>query len=234
MLSAPADPLAGYLPRINEVDGWLSNATLRMSIALMGSQRAGHVCEIGVHHGRYLIGLALGLRADERAIAIDLFGRQEENVDRSGSGSLDPFLRHVAEFLPDPARVVPVEANSLNLKPADIAKHGPIRFFSVDGGHTAQAAENDLRLAEATITLDGVVALDDILSPHWTGVITGFANYHHGGGRLRPFALVPNKLFLCSAGDPAGHRAFMARTFPDKLQKADVEFFGVTVDTYGD
>jgi hypothetical protein len=106
----PIATFAQYLASINSVKGWLSDATAVMSNALMEHQTAigvsGNACEIGVHHGRYYIALALGLTASEQGVAIDLFGAQEENVDRSGRGDLGKFESNAARFLDSRSTII--------------------------------------------------------------------------------------------------------------------------------
>ena len=228
--------LANYLETgIGEVDGWLSPTTATMLAYLLMDQVAsglrGDVCEIGVHHGRLFLILANALGEGERAVAVDVFGDQAKNVDRSGAGDRATFERHLARFASE-AAVDIIEASSL-----DLAAHGFLdrrfRFISIDGGHTAAVTANDLRLAEQTLLPGGVAALDDILSYAWTGVLTGVADYVTGGGTLIPFALVPHKLLLTNDAAAASRgRAWFRRRFPLSFLKEDLEFVGGRVDSY--
>ena len=224
-----------YFKHIDDVEGWLSKATAILSNRLMRHQStaglAGPICEIGIHHGKYFIALASELRRDEQAIAIDLFENQEENIDHSGMGDRHMFEGNVTKFL-NPACVITLHANSTRLSPGDISKYGKIRFFSIDGGHTEAITANDLRLAERTIATGGIVALDDILHPSWTGVISGYVRYKREGGTLRPFALVPNKLFLTDGSSVASYRSFMRSEFPHLTDQQDREFIGDMVDVF--
>jgi peptide chain release factor 2 len=52
--------------------------------------------EIGVHHGRLFIPMALARRPGERALAIDVFEDQHLNVDHSGKGDRARFEENVA------------------------------------------------------------------------------------------------------------------------------------------
>ncbi len=225
-----------YLEQMETIDGWLDRPTALISYRIMQYQSAhgvsGNVCEIGVHHGRYLIALAQGLTATEKAVAIDLFENQQENIDQSGHGDRDIFERQVRRFF-DPARVHIIRENSLRVSPQMATSQGPVRFFSVDGGHTEAVVENDLCLAEATICEGGVVALDDILHPAWTGVISGLARYKYlRGGRLKAFALLSNKLLLCHAGDVATYRALVAAQFSDLAGRANLEMMSDPIDQF--
>jgi hypothetical protein len=226
-----------YVQGMKDIEGWLSLTTAFFSYQLMRHQTAskidGNAVEIGVHHGLYFISLACGLTGTEKAIGFDLFENQNENVDFSGRGDRSIFEQHVARFL-DPSSVVAVQANSLQLSAEEIRRYGAVRFFSIDGGHTEAVTVNDLRLAERTLSPGGIVALDDILNPHWTGVISGLARYMTEGGTLRAMALVPNKLFLCASNDVVTYRTYMRNAFAKFCDKLDVEMIGGLVDCFGD
>ncbi|MCZ0736175.1 class I SAM-dependent methyltransferase [Phreatobacter sp. AB_2022a] len=225
------------MSQIDDVEGWLSNSTALYSHALMKYQTEqsiiGNICEIGVHHGRYFLALALGLRDDERAVAIDLFEEQEQNIDNSGRGDKDIFLSNFDKFM-NRSQLDIITGNSLRITSAMINSHGLVRFFSIDGGHDENTTANDLRLAERSILRDGIVALDDILSSHWTGVISGLVRYLREGGSLQPMVLVPNKLFLGFPESFDRYRTYMREEFKDTLQLMDREFFGSTVDVFGE
>ena len=230
--------LASYLELgIGTVEGWLSPTSASILAQLLVEQvRAGlrgDTCEIGVHHGRLFIVLANAQAPGERAIAVDVFGDQEKNVDRSGQGDRAVFERNLRRYAPA-ATVEIVQESSLDLERLGFLSHR-FRFVSVDGGHTGPTVANDLRLAERTLLGNGVVALDDILSSHWTGVLTGLAAYVGAGGTLVPFALVPNKLLLTTGQAAADQgRALLRRLFPLALAKPDLEFLNGTVDSYAD
>ncbi len=238
LYSGGADVLfKNYVEGIKDVEGWLSLSTAFFSYELMRHQTAsktdGNAVEIGVHHGKYLISLGCGLTSGEKAIGFDLFENQNENIDFSGRGDRSIFERHVARFL-DPSSVVAIQANSLQLSAEDITRYGAVRFFSIDGGHTEAITVNDLRIAERSLSPGGIVALDDILNPHWTGVISGLARYMAEGGTLRAMALVPNKLFLCASNDVVTYRTYMRVAFAKFCEKLDIEMIGGVVDCFGD
>lgn len=206
-----------------------------MSYALLRHQAAsgisGNVCEIGVHHGKYFIGLCTALLANELGIAVDLFEAQAENVDKSGHGNRQAFDTHVARFL-NPSRIVAIQGNSTRMSAGDITKHGSVRFFSVDGGHTEAITENDLHLAERAIADGGIVAVDDIISYYWTGVVGGVSRYKANRGSLVGFAMIPNKLLMCAPEYAAQYRSYLRSAFVGGLTRSDAEFLGDQVEIY--
>jgi hypothetical protein len=77
--------------------------------------------------------------------------------------------------------------------------------------------------------------LDDILNPDWLGVITGLSTYLSCGGKMVPFALSANKLYLSTDARWAKiYRNGLRTSFPLALAKRDVEFFGFSVDNYNE
>jgi hypothetical protein len=77
-------------------------------------------------------------------------------------------------------------------------------FFSVDGGHTAELTENDIRVAEASVADDGVVAVDDVFNERWPSVMLGLGRYLGDGSPvLVPCAIGGGKVFLAKGADRA-------------------------------
>jgi len=116
---------------IGRVQGWLMPGAAWATWLLADWQAeqgiAGHVAEIGVHHGKYFMLLALLRRPAELAFAIDVFDLQEFNVDGSGLGDLRIFEENLKIHLPDPSRheVRIIRADSLSLADKDITTGEP-------------------------------------------------------------------------------------------------------------
>lgn len=208
----------------------------------------GAVAEIGVFHGKSFIPLALLCReahgphrASELCLAVDCFESQEHNRDQSGEGDRTAFERNVKAAMRaccegkgtsegdriqglgddgDWLRVI--EADSITLSPSEVsaAVDGqPIRLFSVDGSHTAEATAADLSTAATVLHPEGAVIVDDAFNPDWPGVMTGLFNWYNANchdqlaagaaGRtnddkgiwnvpaLVPFAIGFNKVVMC-------------------------------------
>ena len=207
-MSTPSDPLGAYIRTGHKlVEGWLSAGAISMITTIDAAQKAaslrGHVGEIGVHHGKLLILLYLLCRPDERAIGIDLFEEQERNLDGSGRGDQARFRRNLELNAPDAARVRVIAADSLRLGHADIfqAIGGPVRLFSVDGGHAAALTHHDLLTAASALCEGGVLILDDYFNEEWPGVSEGTNRFLSGTPPrpLVPFAIGGNKLLLTTS-----------------------------------
>ena len=109
---------------------------------------------------QYFIGLNLLQRDDEKSVAIDIFGDQDLNIDGSGAGDLAKFTSNV-DVWSSMDSVVIHQGDSTKLTPEVLLEEagGPVRFFSVDGGHTEEIVYSDMQLAEATLAEGG--QLDD-------------------------------------------------------------------------
>ena len=74
---------------------------------------------------------------------------------------------------------------------------GPLRFVSVDGGHTAEITAHDLATAEAAIAEGGIIVVDDVFNEQWPGVGDGVRRYFERRPNLVPFAIGANKTYFC-------------------------------------
>ena len=183
------------------VSGFLEPETLLVLDALNAAQRtkqvSGAVAEIGVHHGKLFIGLSLLQPRGAKAVAIDIFGDQELNVDGSGHGNFEKFENNVKLWSSKEDLVVH-QGDSTKLEPAKLRElaGGAIRFFSVDGGHTEEIVFSDMKLAEATLADGGVVIADDVFNEQWPGVSVGTLRYLSDGPKLAPFLIGFNKVYF--------------------------------------
>jgi hypothetical protein len=195
---------------------------------------AGNIAEIGVHHGCSALALIAAARPDETVIAIDLLDRQDLNVDESGEGSLTAFQGHLGYLFPR-AMVRTIAKSSLEIRGSEAA-HGlaGLRFFSVDGGHTRALTLNDLDIADASLAPHGIAALDDVFNGNWPGVVSGLFAFLAGGRDLAPFAIFPNKVFLCRRAFTEFYRKECLNVFRFALHKTDMELGEHRVDTYLD
>jgi hypothetical protein len=217
MIPAGTERLQAYLrSQKDQVDGWFSRIDSEIFGAILTLQNAaglgGAGAEIGVHHGKSFIAICLALRPGECGYCIDIFGDQTLNLDRSGKGDRAKLESNLARFAISQDAVRIRQESSFNVRADEItAAVGPVRFFSVDGGHWEAIVRNDLALAEACLVPHGVIALDDFHRPEWPDVSAGyFAWYATRRKPLVPFAIGFNKLYLCEQSFTAVYQKGLA------------------------
>lgn len=201
------------------VNGWLQRVDAEIIGSILAFQSRqnirGSCVEIGVHHGKSFIPLCMALQGDELALCIDLFDDQGENLDSSGRGDFHAFNQNMDRFSIDLSRIRILKGSSEDVKSDDIlAQVGPVRFFSVDGGHWRSIVHNDLMLAEKTLAAEGVIALDDYCRAEWPDVTYGYTLWQNGTrSDIVPFAAGSNKLFLCRKNYAERYRAALKTPF---------------------
>jgi hypothetical protein len=229
-----------YLKRgYSRIGGWLFPYSARFIDSLLALQLEadvrGSVGEIGVHHGKLFILLALGRRAGESAFAIDVFGDQHLNRDDSGSGDREIFLTNTRRWLGGESEFLNVvQRSSLDVRPEQILeRNGPVRLASIDGGHTEDCVINDLMLVQSVLAPKGVVILDDHFNEFWPEVSSGVARYLlDPAARLRPFAITPNKTYFAAAEDVAFYRRSL-RSRNDYYYEKTARLLGSELDIFG-
>lgn len=198
------------------VAGWISPQILSVveTIAAEQDRRgvSGGVAEIGVHHGRFFLGLLLASSPGDRAVAIDLFEHQARNIDASGKGDRETFEKHLAKHA-EGIDVEVVSGDSSTLSGADVVELAGgqrIRLFSVDGGHYASLVEHDMRTAEESLAPGGVVIGDDVFNQEWPGAVEGTLAYLDKTDDIVPFGIGFNKVLFTDRDHAEGYRSALA------------------------
>jgi SAM-dependent methyltransferase len=218
------DRIAHYREHIHpHVAGWVDGDLWR-TIEAAGEifeedKIIGHIAEFGVHHGKFLFLIDALRNAPENSFAVSIFDDPDFKFiardpcwDEMQRGSEDAFRDNAARFLPD--RKFPVLVrDTLSLSKHELR---PLKFLSIDAGHTAEHVINDLSLAQELLVPGGVVALDDWMRPYWPGVTEGVIRFmacHNR--RLRPFMSFRFKLFLTTISEQAGYVKRFGDRMPD-------------------
>jgi hypothetical protein len=214
-----------YKKNFDSVNGWCNRKLFDVvdALAECGINRKGGVAEIGVHHGKFYIMLNHTTDALDTSYAIDVFGLQHLNIDKSGLGDRYAFERNLKELdkhKGENTRIFEMDSLSLTNQIPDSS----LRFISVDGGHTVEHTMYDLRLAERLIANEGVVILDDIMGEYWCGVTEGYIKYALTYPSIVPFAMGLNKLFLCKLSHQEHYFKIM-----QKLSTKQTKFVGYPI-----
>ena len=233
----PAEATGRYISHgLDTVEGWLHPISASVIASIAEHQREqglkGSSGEIGVHHGKLFILLHMLKDEDRPSFVVDLFEDQHLNSDISGKGDYGHFIRNVQKWTDAPDHLEIFQGSSLELDPKRIVEGcGRARLFSVDGGHTEECTRNDLEIAEAASEPHGVVVLDDVFNEYFPEVSMGLQSYV-AKGRLKPFAITPNKLLLADSAYADGYRAFLRERWAVRFEKS-CNMFGSQVDLYG-
>lgn len=218
--SQPKPALAQYIRRrMHRVPGYLMDPDATVIAALLGWQEEtgvrGNLCEIGVHHGRLFLILALSRQMNEKALAIDLFEDDQINVGAQ-AGRSGGLLRQANKLGVDLSPSEILKGSSLELTPAAILNRtgGPIRFFSIDGGHMYHHVKNDLQLASACLAEDGVIAADDFFFLKWPEVSFAVFDFLRETPEIVPVFATGRKLYLAKRDYAPQVLAFMLQSPP--------------------
>ncbi len=188
-----------------EVQGWCSPNNWQIIWPIAQAQKKmginNPVAEIGVFHGKFLIGL-VATKGVSGNYAIDLFDMQEFNLDGAGEANIDALKRNIVKCGINPDDVTLLRIDSLTISDLDIStirhRSGGFSMFSVDGCHLPEHTINDIKIAMSLTVPQGLIFVDDYTNPHWPGVQEGVAKlYFNECPRFVPVAFGHNKLFLC-------------------------------------
>ncbi|WP_112321016.1 class I SAM-dependent methyltransferase [Oceanibium sediminis] len=214
--------------QMHRIPGYLDPGDALILRAVLTHQNAsgyaGGAAEIGIYYGRSWFLIRQMLRDGEKALAMDLF-----DMDAAGQSQMGAFLDH-GQTLGIP--VLPeqvLQADSATLSAGDIlARTGPVRLFSVDGGHRLAHVKNDADLAHDCLSGEGVIVFDDFFNPEWPEVSAAVIDFLRSSrGALRPFAVSQKKLYVARARHCAEYSAAMDRA-PGlrRMGRVPVSFFG--------
>ena len=193
------------------------------------------VAEIGVFHGKFLIGLIHTKRSYGKHLAIYVFDLQQFNLDGAGKGSLEKLRENIKLAEIDDGEVYFKRADSMALTIEEISEirklsNGGFSMFSVDGCHMVEHTINDFRIAMQLTCPEGVIFVDDYLNMDWPGVHEGMVKlFLTDNPRFVPLAYLGNKLILCHISyhsDFLRHVMSFLNEFYPAQRKKQVRRFG--------
>jgi hypothetical protein len=189
-------------------------ATLRIQAE---NSISGHFAEIGTFEGRFFIAMAHALAPGERAIGIDHFEWPDPGV-------IDRFKRHLAAHGPKDDRAIVLKADSRKVKPAELLAYAPgkrVRFFHIDGEHTAEHLTSDLALGYGVLDEKGVLCLDDMLHPGYPLLALTVDTFLRAHPELRVVCVIDRedivaaaKFMICRADMVRFYAGALAAAFP--------------------
>jgi hypothetical protein len=223
----------GYLRRdFFQVDGYTSFFDARLFDFFLEVQSlagiAGSMAEIGVHHGRSFFLLAQARRAGEQSLAVDVFEDDALYRDPLGFGRGVRFKQNCARLGVTLAANEVFAGPSATLDAAEISRRvGPVRFFSVDGGHRYDDVAYDMRLAAAALHPRGIIVADDYMNAQWPEVSLALADWlREKDNPLCPFLSSASKLYLCARSERAFYRTHAKQFLASgRYQVRDTDLF---------
>lgn len=188
--------IPGFLSRIDA--DLISQLLLWQEVQGVG----GSLCEIGVHHGRLFLLLALSRRPGETALAIDLF-EDDEVTAGAHAGRPQALIRNATKLRVSLSNEEILKCSSREVTANEILSRAPgqIRFFSIDGGHMYRDVENDLELARQCICQTGIIAVDDFCNVLWPEVSFATYDFLRSQSEIVPVFATLSKLYLVRRGN---------------------------------
>jgi predicted O-methyltransferase YrrM len=181
------------------IPGWFTVDDAAHFALIMRYQTAvgvhGDVFEIGSYLGRSTALMASCLAADEKIV--------DTYAEKPTPEALVRNIRLVNLDLPDER----IEIHACYSTELDFPPDRTFRFIHIDGGHSAERAEEDLVLCSRHLAPRGVMVLDDYENVWWPGVTEGANTFLAEHPNVRPIADLNRhggdgrKLYLMDFGD---------------------------------
>lgn len=194
-----------------------------------GQQRSritGGIAEIGVYFGRSYYLLRTVSSPETNIVAVDIF---DSNAIGSDSDQYSTFLQNGRRLQMPVDENLVITADSTTLSPAEIVERcGPVRFFSIDGGHSLDDVKADSNLASACLSDDGIIAFDDAHNPRWPEVTIGVSDFiRRNEGKFSVLAFTRFKAYVCRVQHQSFYRDVVMNA-PNLacLDKEEVEYLG--------
>lgn len=187
------------IQKTKDIHGWFSFWDARLFAWIDEIQKSngviGDIFEIGVYHGKSAVFLGAMLDPTQEKLGVcDVFETQTKKVLGGAIGDRQILERNLKRFLYH--RVDPhiFAKSSTELTVEEIGRNH--RFIYVDGAHTRDDVFSDLQLAASSTIEEGVIALDDAMSPGWPGITEGIFQFLSSDKRYCAIVLGFNKMLL--------------------------------------
>jgi len=188
---------------------WIDRQLFATVLEAQAGSDPGVLVELGSYLGKSAVIIGNHVRAGERFVVLDLFGRTDllsdtatDRANRTEAERSYPTLnRRTFErnylALHDQLPEI-IEAPSTAI--VEAVEPDTVRFLHIDASHLYAYVRQDARNARRLLRPDGVVVFDDWRGEHTPGVTAAVFESVFGDG-LVPFALTPTK-FYGTFGDP--------------------------------
>lgn len=186
---------------LNRIPGWFSFHDFLAFRYLLQNQSAqgfsGDCLEIGAYQGKSAIAIGLQMLPNEALHVCDLFGNPSDARNsleiRNSYTSIDRDIFEKNYFSYNLKSPVIHQYSSLELN--QTLESNLFRFIHIDGSHLYEIVREDLDFAMNHLINGGIIAIDDIRSPHTFGVAIASWDIVSKGLAI-PILLTPTKLYL--------------------------------------
>jgi predicted O-methyltransferase YrrM len=198
-------------PKIANVEGFFSETNYLVWRTFLDFQArqniTGNLFEIGVWKGRSAAALTLHRKPGEILILVDFLIEHFKVAETLRSKCFDTtdiiWISKKSEAF---GRMEMIEAERT------------VRWFHIDGDHSAEATYADIALADRFISPQGVIVLDDFFNPRYVSVAWAAFDYlRNHPHSLRMILAGDNKAYLCRPSQLAMYREFLLDDLPAQL-----------------
>jgi hypothetical protein len=199
--------------KLESIDGFFSYSNYLVWKCLVECQNLndikGNWFEIGVWKGRSAAAFMELRNKGEKIVLVDFLIDHIGVLNALKSGGFD--VENVESVAKKSAEFGRFEKSELE---------GTVRWFHVDGDHSAQCTYNDIGIADRFISGDGVIILDDFFNPRYVSVAWAIFDYMRTHPHsLRMVLAGDNKAYLCRPARMAMYRNFILQQLPAFLSK---------------
>lgn len=186
---------------LRSVKGYLDPADAFLFLSVLEGQsqgkKSGGLAEIGVYYGRSFFLLRKMAKDGEQVLGIDTFdiGGMEDGLPVQ----MRAFMAYGKKIGMAVDREQIICGDSTKLLPESVlSKVGPVRFFSIDGGHLLGHVRADSVLARDSLAEFGVIAFDDSFNPEWPEVTIGIIDFLRANEDTHSvFCITDKKTYVC-------------------------------------
>jgi predicted O-methyltransferase YrrM len=201
-----------YMRSCSSIPGWFPRESIAVWDCLLSYQASrrlpGNLLEIGVYKGRSAVLAAMHAQTEEVLILVDMLPMAcaYENVSSIKRSN-----------------VIYLEAKSQDLRHHPVVNENArrCRWIHIDGEHSESAVTSDLELASGLLSEDGVISLDDFLSPGYPQITRAVFRYLESHeNEVSLFLCGFNKGYLCRRGAKQAYLSYIAtRGFLDMAER---------------
>jgi hypothetical protein len=201
--------------RIERINGFFSYTNYLVWDNFFEFQRssgvAGNLFEIGTWHGRSAAAMAARQGPEEVLILCDFLLDHLHVLDNLSANSFDI------------SRVIMLRKKSFALGRSELQEYEKsIRWFHIDGEHSAEAVFSDLLIADRFLAERGIIVLDDFFNPRYVSVTLATFSYLRSNPHSLKLLLVgDNKGYLCKPSSLNRYRSFLVDSLPTILRDSN-------------